>query len=192
VHFSGALLAVIALLLDKYITGIIALSVAAFLLFLSWWIRNKKDFRERLPLRMKKWEELEDETHKFINSFERKRDLKNRPYFGAIMFMLAVGFTLLVFPETAAVLAVLILSISDSASTLIGIHIGETKLPHNKNKSLEGSSVFFLTSTLIALLFVSPTSSIIIALTSTFIESMPGIDDNFSVPITVAVVFLLL
>ncbi len=182
----------ITLSLGKRVTGIAALSIAAFLLFLSWWVRNKDKIRKKLPVRLEEWEEIEDETYRFINSFEREEDLKERPYIGAIMFMVAIGFTLLVFPETAAILAVLILSISDSASTLVGIHLGVTDLPHNRDKSFEGSSAFFLTSITLALLFTSPLNSAIIALGGAFAESLPRVDDNFSVPITVALLFIIL
>ncbi|MFP4116725.1 MAG: diacylglycerol/polyprenol kinase family protein [Candidatus Aenigmatarchaeota archaeon] len=168
------------------------MSIATFLLFLSWWIRNKDRIREKLPRRLEDWEKIEDETYRFINSFERDQDLEERPYTGAIIFMIAVGFTFLVFPETAAILAVLILSISDSASTLVGIHLGESNLPHNRDKSFEGSSAFFLTATVMAFLFTSPLNSVLIALGGAFAESLPHIDDNFSVPITVAVLFILL
>lgn len=191
-HFSGVLLALITLVVGKTTTGFTALSIAAFLLFLSWWIRNKEEIRSKLPLRVEKWEKFEDETYEFMNSFEREEDLKKRPYTGAIMFMLAVGLTFLVFPEKAAILAVLVVSISDSLSALVGIHLGETKLPHNHDKSLEGSSAFFLTAMLIALLFTSPVNSLVIAMGGSLAESLPSIDDNFSVPITVAVLFLLL
>lgn len=192
VHLSGVVLAVVALPLGKVFTGLAALTVAASLLFLSWWVRNKNKIRSKLPVRVEELEEVEDEAHEFLKSFEREDEIKDRPFYGAIMFMLAIGFTFLVFPQEAAVLAVLILSVSDSASTLIGVHLGEIKLPYNKKKSLEGSSAFLLTAFILASIFTSPVPALVLALAGTFTESLPRLDDNFSVPIAVALVYLVL
>ena len=176
----------------KVIMSIAAFSLATFLIFLRWWTKKKDEVRENLPFRVKRLEDLEDGTYEFIKSFQRKKEAKERPYFGAIMFMLAVGLTFLLFPQTAAVLAVMVVSISDSTSTAIGVHFGNTELPYNPSKSLEGSSAFFLTAMGIALFFATPLNSILIALSGTIVESLPRIDDNFSVPITVGVLFALL
>jgi len=192
VHSSGVVLAVASLVVGKTLAGYAALSISVFLVLLSWLTRNRDKIRQRFPLGPGKIEDAENQTYEFVKSFEREKDMKHRPYFGAIMFMLSVGLTFLVFPEMAAVVGVLVVSISDSASTLVGVHLGETKLPHNNEKSLEGSSAFFLTSTLIALLFTTPLNSFLIALAGASVESLPLIDDNFSVPLTVALLFTIL
>ncbi|MFP4116358.1 MAG: diacylglycerol/polyprenol kinase family protein [Candidatus Aenigmatarchaeota archaeon] len=192
VHCSGAILGIFAFSLGKAVAGLAALTVAAILLFLSWWTRKRETVRRKLPLRVKELEKVEDEAYEFIESFEREEELKERPYFGALIFMLAIGLTFLIFPQGAAILAVLILSISDSASTLVGIHLGTVELPHNPDKSLEGSIAFFLTATVIAIFFAAPMGAVLIASLGTLAESLPRIDDNFSVPVTVALVFLLL
>jgi len=183
---------VTTIFLDKTITGLAALSIATFLLFLSWWIQKKEYIRKKLPVRVEEWEKVEDEACRFLESFEREVEVKERPFYGAIMFMLAVGFTFIVFPETAAVVAVLVLSVSDSASTLVGVHLGNTSIPYSKKKSLEGFSAFFTTAFIISLVFVSPVQALLVSLVGAFVESLPRLDDNFSVPLAVALLLMVL
>ena len=69
---------------------------------------------------------------------------------GASWVLLGAGTTLYIFNEKIAIIAILILGLSDSASALIGIKYGNT---HLFNKSLEGSLAFLISTYIILFLF---------------------------------------
>lgn len=193
VHLSGVAVIFIAVTVGKFPAGFGALIVASFVSFLSWWTRRKEEFREKLPIRIREVEMVEDKTHEMLNSLEREEALERRPYFGGFVFFLAIGLVLLIFPLKAAILSIAIISISDAAATLVGIHLGEHKIFYNKEKStIEGSVSFFMTSLLVAIVLLTPMKALALALLTAFVESLPKLNDNFSVPISVGVFFLLL
>jgi len=87
------------------------------------------------------------------------------------------------FPKEIAVAALLILSISDTLAALIGIPFGRHKF---LKKSLEGSTAFFISSTIILVIFFPQAilMNIIIAGIVTVAEAYPmNLDDNFLIPV---------
>ena len=111
---------------------------------------------------------------------------------GASWVLLGAGITLYIFNENAAIIAILILGVSDSASALIGIKYGNT---HLFNKSLEGSFAFLITTYIILFLFseISFIFLMIATITSTVIEllSTPKFNDNILIPFTIALILTL-
>lgn len=192
VHLSGVAVIFIVMSLGKFLTALGVLGVASLVSFLSWWTRRKGFFRKKLPFRMRQIEEVEDKTHEMLNSLEREEFLERRPYFGAFMFFLAIGLVLLIFPLKAAILSIAIISVSDAVATVIGVHLGEHKIFYNKEKSVEGSISFFMASFLIAMVLLSPGKALALALMTALVESLPKVNDNFSVPVSVGLFFLLL
>ncbi|MFP4045712.1 MAG: diacylglycerol/polyprenol kinase family protein [Candidatus Aenigmatarchaeota archaeon] len=192
VHFSGVLTAILAYYLGGFIVGLGALTLSMGILILSLWVERKEKIRNKMPFRVKLFEEIEDTFYKKLNDFEREEDLKERPYNGAFTFFLSIGTVFLVFPFQAAVIATLVLSVSDSLSTLVGVHYGKNSLPYNENKSWQGSITFLISSFLISAYFLSPLMSVLVAIVGTLIESWPKINDNISVPLTVALLITLL
>ena len=69
---------------------------------------------------------------------------------GASWVFMGAGVTTYLFNEKAAVIALLVMSLSDSAAAMIGIKYGNTRL---FNKSLEGSLAFFITTYVIIFSF---------------------------------------
>lgn len=192
VHCSGILVIFIVFALGKFPTGMGSLGVATVVSFLSWWTRNKENVRSKLPLRVGKVEDLEDKTHEMLNSLERDMALKEKPYFGAFNYFLGMGIVLLGFPTDAAILAVAIVSISDAVATLVGRNVGEHEIFYYRKKSLEGSIAFFASAFLLGLVLSSPLTAITVAAIATLVESVPYVNDNFSVPIVVAIIATIL
>ena len=97
--------------------------------------------------------------------------------------------TILLFDENIAIIALLVMSISDSAAGIIGMKYGHTKL---FNKSLEGSMAFFI-STSIIVLSLSP-ALFIVNLAAVFITviiellSTAKFNDNLFVPVSIALI----
>jgi len=111
---------------------------------------------------------------------------------GASWVFMGAGVTVYLFNEKIAIIALLIMSLSDSSAALIGIKYGTTRL---FNKSLEGTLAFFITTYMI-LYFLSPASLmliLIVAIFATVIElfSIPTINDNFLIPIASAFIMTL-
>ncbi len=83
--------------------------------------------------------------------------------------------------------SLVVLGLADAFSTIIG-RKGRMKLPYNRNKTLEGTAVFFISS-LVAWYFVGP-AAIPLALVATIAESLPGLEDNLAIPVACVLFFL--
>jgi dolichol kinase len=83
--------------------------------------------------------------------------------------------------------SILVLALADALSTIIG-RKGKMKLPYNGSKTLEGSMAFFVSS-LAAWYFVGPIA-VPLGVVATIAESLPGLEDNLTIPIVCTLVFL--
>ena len=112
---------------------------------------------------------------------------------GAVFFLLGIFLVSLLFEKNIAIISIIVLSVSDSFSTLVGKFLGKIKI--YKKKTLEGTLTFFSSSFIIILL---STQNIIISffasLISALIELFTPIDDNLIIPSSCAfiIAFLLL
>ena len=84
---------------------------------------------------------------------------------------------------------IFILAIGDGFSTIAG-RLGKHRLPHNSGKTWEGTAAFLL-STLPAYFIAGP-AAVAAAVASTLAESLPGLEDNLTIPIACAFIFLVL
>ena len=110
---------------------------------------------------------------------------------GSFFFLLGSTLTLVFFSERAAVPALLILAVSDPVSSLIGRHLGKTRL---FGKSLEGTCAFFFSSLAILFFFSLSLYHMLLAglaATATELFTRKPLDDNVSVPIVSAAVLSL-
>ena len=108
---------------------------------------------------------------------------------GASWVFIGAAASIFLFNEKVAIIVLLVMSLSDSAAAIIGIKYGSTNL---FNKSLEGSSVFFITSTII-IFSLSPALfivNIIAVLVSVIFEllSTPVLNDNLLIPVATGLV----
>ncbi len=102
---------------------------------------------------------------------------------GATYVFTGAVVCIFLFPKEIAVPALLILSISDTVAALVGIPFGKHKF---LKKSLEGSTAFFISTSIILYFFVPHSLLVIfaIALVVTLAEAYPmNLDDNFLIPI---------
>jgi dolichol kinase len=98
---------------------------------------------------------------------------------------MGIFFTLGLFREMIVLQAVLILSISDSLSTLFGKKYGKVKIYNSK--SVLGSLVFFSSAFFIEFIFQNFLTSLVVAFVATFVEILPA-DDNITIPLAVGAV----
>jgi len=81
----------------------------------------------------------------FLFKFLRPSEIKDEKFCGATWFMLSFMLVVIFFPKYVAILAMLIMVVSDTCAALIGKRFGKIKF---FEKSLEGS-IAFITSALI-------------------------------------------
>ena len=111
---------------------------------------------------------------------------------GSSWVFMGAGFTAYLFNEKVAVIALLVMSLSDSSAALIGIKYGTTRL---FNKSLEGTLAFLISTYLIIFLLSSASLMLLLiaTITATVIElfSTPKFNDNIFIPVATAFILTL-
>ncbi len=117
------------------------------------------------------------------------RHYERQRFSGASWVLLGAAVTIFLFDEKVAIIAILVMSLCDSAAAIIGIKYGRTYL---LKKSLEGSFAFFITSSII-IFSLSPALfivNIIAVLISVIIEllSTPTLNDNLLIPVATGIV----
>ncbi len=126
---------------------------------------------------------------KFASIFQRYffgkvlRENERLNLMGSTYFLFSTIMSILLFPKSIAIVSLLILTISDTASGLVGKGIGRI---HLFKKTLEGTLAFLLTSLLIVWSYpgIDRFSGTFAALGATLIEVLPiPLDDNLSIPL---------
>ena len=140
-------------------------------------------------LKIKPLDDLEDILEEEIKSCERPTE---SPFNGAILFYFSCFIVTMVFDTQAAIASIAVLALADSLSTLVGYYFGKHKLFVNKKKSWEGSISFFMASLLVLLFFYNPVKAIAVSFFVTFVEMLPHLNDNVSVPLSTAFLLTLI
>jgi len=125
----------------------------------------------------------------FVSRFEREDVLV--PGWGSASYATGVLIPLVFLENSAEIAAViLVLAVGDSIATIVG-KMGKIKIPYNKNKTVEGSVAFFLSS-LTGYYFIG-LEIVGIALIAAIIESASiKIDDNLIIPIVTTIMLLVI
>lgn len=89
-----------------------------------------------------------------LDEFERKENLKRLPGKSAIYFLIGTWLAILLFPKDIAVASLLILTIGDGISPIIGMSYGRIKHPFSNIKFIEGSIAGAILSAVGIMLFV--------------------------------------
>jgi dolichol kinase len=105
---------------------------------------------------------------------------------GPILYFLGIFITMSLFSVEQVIPAILVLALADAGSTIVGIVFGKHKHVWNKSSSWEGTITFFLFAFGVLFYFAPLEKAILIACIVALIESLPKIDDNISIPLSVA------
>lgn len=115
---------------------------------------------------------------------------------GSMYVLAAALMCTVLFSKPIAIISLTVMLISDTAAALFGKACGTRKL--YKNKSLEGTAAFFMSALFVNMVCCSiyqfGVMSVIACLLATFAEMYEdkiGIDDNFSIPLSVGGVLTL-
>ncbi|TET57668.1 hypothetical protein E3J51_02605 [Candidatus Bathyarchaeota archaeon] len=110
-----------------------------------------------------------------------------------IFLALGVVLSLLLFPVPVNYASIAIVTLGDSAASIFGRLFGNTLIPFNKGKSLEGSLGGFIFAFLGAACFLNPIQALIGAAAGMLVELLPlPINDNLSIPLVTGVLLTLL
>ena len=124
--------------------------------------------------------------------FERRKDIETFPFKGAIHYGIGVFFPILLLDVKTACAIVLVLSVGDAFSTLIGKFHGKTRIHQMGFKSVEGSLAFLVSAFVVALVFVDYATAIKFAVVGMIVELFSPWDDNFTVPVSLTVLSIVL
>ena len=125
----------------------------------------------------------------FLENMDRKEDLKNHPGKGAIYFLVGCLLALILFDKNLALASIIILTLGDAVSPLIGIHFGKTTHPLNNKKLLEGTIAGIIISFIGALMFINYKEALIASVFGMLIEAVEIkfkkeiINDNITIPL---------
>ena len=131
-------------------------------------------------------------NNKFVSNFYNSyfhsitRSFESKKLTGASFVFWGALITYILFEPKVAGIALIVMSLADANAAIIGVGYGNTKL---LNKSLEGSFAFYVTTFTILYIFKIPLIiSLFISVIATFTEliEIPKINDNISIPLSVA------
>lgn len=110
-----------------------------------------------------------------------------------ILLALGVALSLLLFPVPVNYVSIAIVTLGDSAASIFGRLFGNTPIPFNRGKSLEGSLGGFIFAFLGAACFLNPMQALIGAAAGMLVEMLPlPINDNLSIPLGTGALLTLL
>lgn len=105
----------------------------------------------------------------FLEKFERPN---NFPGKGALTFLVGVIFAVALFEKPIALAAIMILTIGDSISHIVGRFYGNLKNPLNNLRYIEGTLIGALLASFGAMLFVSPMKAFIASFIAMLFEAV--------------------
>ncbi len=170
VHFASAIIGLSIIYLDREV--ILPLLIVSAIIFpLLDYMRINNKFVSNF---------YNSYFHSITRSFESKK------LTGASFVFWGALITYILFEPKVAGIALIVMSLADANAAIIGVGYGNTKL---LNKSLEGSFAFYVTTFSILYIFKIPLIiSLFISAIATFTEliEIPKINDNISIPLSVA------
>ena len=127
---------------------------------------------------------------RFLQIFERDHHLERFPGRGVLFFTIGSYLTLMLFEQNIAYAGILILTIGDAVSNLIGRFFGKIKTPLNPKKFIEGNIAGIVLSAPFAYYFFPNTYAVLAAATVGMFLEIPQIrifgfeiDDNLIIPL---------
>ena len=182
IHASGIFTILLLLIFDRWNAAVLTFLIAAAFFLLAKYRKLRKRTESLEP---KVIDEFETYLENGVKNYERPKELLFK---GAISFYTGCFLSIALFQTNVAIASIAILAIADSLSTLIGKFYGKHKLPINKDKSWEGSLTFFIAAFSILLFFIKqPFFALVVGIIATFVEMLPKIDDNITVPLSVGI-----
>jgi len=113
--------------------------------------------------------------------------------YGPITLVLGAGLCLLFFPSGIASTVIWIVAFADTAAAIVGMSLGNHRIPYNIKKSIEGSCAAWIVAFLCGSIYLPLFPALLTAFFSSIIESLPLRSlDNLLMPIGTGVMLLCL
>ncbi|MBU0706463.1 SEC59/DGK1/VTE5 family protein [Patescibacteria group bacterium] len=132
-------------------------------------------------------------VRRLLSLFERDHHLEKFPGRGVLFFTIGSYLTLVLFERNIAYAGILILSVGDAVSNIVGRHYGKINTKLNPNKNIEGNLAGILISIPFAYYFLPNIYAVIAACSVGMFLEIPAIrifgfeiDDNLLIPIGAA------
>ena len=122
----------------------------------------------------------------FLTHFCGKREEIRGIATGPIFYLIGILVSLSFFSEICFLTGTIALVIGDAVAGLVGSKIGKHKWFYNKNKSIEGSLAFFLSTLPFFSLFLPSIYPLILAFISAILESLLKSGENILLPVLVS------
>jgi len=149
-------------------------------------VRTRNDFAKKIYL-------------KFLKPLLRSHEIENSKslFSGGTYLVISFLLCIIIFPKEIAIMSMFVIVFCDSAAAIFGKVYGKHFV---KNRSLEGSTAFFITGLIIIFLCPKATQdsneyfiAITALLLTTIFELIPNkIDDNISIPLFFGTVYFVL
>ncbi len=216
VHAAGILVVIFLLLFEEGI-AIKVLAILTGLVLVGNWYLSRRAFRAKythtlmhdlgLPSHQAESKKTAEDARGFeetviwgvLRNFVRQRD--KEPLLATFWSLFSALLAAAVFGFKFAILGLLVLSIGDAFSTIIGKKWGRAKIFWCKDRSYVGFVAFAISTLIAAIIFLKyfpqfavlspPTLVVAMALSGALIETIPGVDDNSTIPFGVALVIWL-
>ena len=132
-------------------------------------------------------------VRRFLSLFERDHHLEKFPGRGVLFFTIGTYLTLVLFERNIAFAGIMILSVGDAVSNIVGRYWGRIKTKLNPKKNIEGSVAGILVSLPLAYYFFPNIYAVLAASKVGMFLEIPAIlifnfeiDDNLLIPLGAA------
>lgn len=109
---------------------------------------------------------------------------------GTLLFFVGVLFCLTFFGSGITIIAIVVLSVLDSVSTIAGVYFGKRKI--FGKKTLEGTAAGIAASFIVLLFLTSPVNALVVSVVAGITELVSPVDDNLTIPLVSCICLLLL
>lgn len=129
---------------------------------------------------------------RILDLVERPENMKTLPAQGTILFILAELLVLLLFPRAEALFGIVVLSVGDAVSFVVGTRWGRIPHPFDRRKMIEGHLAGAAACTLGGLAYLPLLPAAVASGVAMFAEGLNWrllgwkIDDNLSLPLIAA------
>lgn len=130
-----------------------------------------------------------------LDSFEREQERYRFPGRGALFLLAGVLLAVALFEKHVALAAVLVVTVGDSITHIVGRYLGSRSNPLNEKKDMEGFIAGTLACFLVTLLVLPLSAAMVVAVSAMLFESLDHrldnklIDDNLTVPLVVGATY---
>lgn len=217
VHAVGVLVVIALLMFDESI-ALKLLAIFTGLILVANWYLSRREFRATyfhkllhdigLPSHQAESKQVETDAKGFeetviwgvLKNLVRQRD--KEPLLATFWSLFSALLAAAIFGLHYAILGLLVLSIGDAFSTIIGKKWGKIKIFWCKDRSYVGFVAFAVSTLIAAIIFLKyfpqfaifspPTLVAVMALSGALIETIPAVDDNSTIPFGVALILWLI